>query len=305
MIAHVPIGPTMLQSSRVVHGCMRMVGDGSVEAKRKAFAAMEAAVECGINHFDHADIYGRGACESLFGEFLRAHDGLRERLILTSKCGVRFKGDPDEAAPARYDFSAAHIERSVEGSLSRLGIGQLDILLLHRPDFLMNPPEIAEAFTRLHQAGKVAHFGVSNFSPSQVSMLQQACPFPLVMHQVEFNIHRVAPLYNGELDQCMERNIGAQSWCPLGGVAYPAWGSTLTDEQHSVIREELESQARRYGCPPETLMLAWILFHPANIFPVIGTTNAERVREAVNALDIPYTREDWYRLLIARVGKLP
>ncbi|MCF7838025.1 MAG: aldo/keto reductase [Candidatus Marinimicrobia bacterium] len=299
------IGPTALRSSRLVHGCMRLVGDGSAAARARGLAALEAAVEVGINHFDHADIYGRGASEALFCEFLAAHPGLRGDLIITSKCGVRRADDPQAGAPARYDLSAAHMESAVEGILTRLGLEQIDILLLHRPDYLMDPDEIAGVFARLHGAGKVAHFGVSNLSPSQLEMIRQVSPFPLVMHQVEFNLHRVAPLTDGVLDQCRRRGITPQAWCPLGAVAYPAWGSTLSPAQTERLRGELERQAGVYGSPPAGIALAWILRHPAGVLPVIGSMSPAHIRDAVAALDLAYTREDWYRLLEARQGKVP
>ena len=285
----------------MVHGCMRLAGDGSADARRRGWLALEAAVEAGINHFDHADIYGRGACESLFGEFLAAHPGLRKNLILTSKCGILLPGSKDNDDDVeRYDSSSSHIQESVDGILARLGVEQLDVLLLHRPDYLINPQEVATTFARLHESGKVAHFGVSNYSVSQVDLLQSALPFPLVMNQVEFNIERVAPLDDGVLDQCMAKGMTFQSWCPLGGVAYPAWGSTLSVDVQERIRDELARQATVYACDPTDVILAWILFHPAGILPIIGTMNADRIRQAVRALDLPYTRRDWYRLLHAR-----
>ncbi len=297
-----PLGSSPLLSSRIVHGCMRLAGDGSANARRKGLAALEAAVAAGINHFDHADIYGGGSCERGFREFLAADSRLRERLILTSKCGIRGANDPFPGAPARYDFSAGHLLKSVDGILDRLGIAQLDILLLHRPDSLMNPEAVAGAFDQLHRSGKVAHFGVSNFSTSQVRLLQAFSDYPLIINQVEFNIHRIAPLEDGVLDQCLELGMAPQSWCPLGGVAYPAWGNTFTPEQQHCIQEELRRQAAVYGCDPSAVILAWILLHPARIFPVIGTMTAARVQACVQAIDLPYTREDWYRLLEARKG---
>ncbi len=294
------IGTTPLKSSRIVHGCMRLRGDNSPEARERGKQAVRAAIECGINHFDHADIYGGGECERIFAEVLREEPGLRDRLILTSKCGIRPANTPHQGAPARFDFSRDHILRAVEGSLERLGIETLDILLLHRPDYLGDPEEVASAFDSLHEAGKVRYFGVSNFSASQVDLLKAFCDQPLVMNQVEFNIHLTAPLENGVLDQCMRERITPEAWCPLGGVAYPAWHNTFTTEKQEEINQEIDAQAKRYGCSATTLILAWILRHPSGILPILGSMNAERIRDSMQALDLDYTREDWYHLLEVR-----
>lgn len=301
----ITLGNTAYRSSRLVYGCMRLAGDGSAKAKQRAFHALEAAVTAGFNHFDHADIYAHGLCETWFGEYLAAHPSLRDKLILTSKCGIRFQGDPTEDAPGRYDSSAPHIRTSVEGILKRLRIDQLDVLLLHRPDYLMDPVEVADSLSALRAEAKIAQVGLSNCAPSAFACLQQALPFPLILHQVEFNLHRLAPLYDGVLDQCLSHRITPQSWCPLGGVAYPAWNSTISDEAAQHVSTEVERQARHYACEPTDIALAWILRHPARITPLIGSTNPTRIAHAPHALTIPYTREDWYRLLIARNGPLP
>jgi len=295
------IGTSELKSSRLVHGCMRMKGDGSAEARRRGMAAVQAAVACGINHFDHADIYGgNGACEQIFGQLLREDPGLRERILITSKCGIRGENVPHPGDPRRFDFSREHITASVEGSLSRLGIETLDILLLHRPDYLCDPQEVAETFDQLHMQGKVRYFGVSNFSTNQVALLQAFCRQPIVMNQVEFNIHRTAPMEDGVFDQCMRERITAQAWCPLGGVAYPAWGNTFSPDVQAAVDREVAAQAEKYGCDKGVLMLAWILKHPAMVLPVVGSMAPERITASARALDIFYTREDWYRLIAAR-----
>ena len=290
--------------SRLGYGCMRIAGDGGADAAARGKRAVHAAVEAGYTLFDHADIYGNdGGSERLFGTLLKESPGLRDRIVLTSKCGIRGAGNPDPDAPTRYDFSADHILRSCEGSLQRLGVETLDLLRLHRPDYLMDPAEVAVAFDALHAAGKVRHFGVSNFSPSQVRMLQAACDRPLLVNQIEVNIHRLEAFEDGTLDQCIELGITPEAWCPLGGVAYPAWGSTLTDADRHRIEDELNQQSRRYDAPPSVVILAWLLRHPAGMIPLIGSTTPERIREATRALALDYTREDWYRLLEARRGR--
>jgi predicted oxidoreductase len=289
------IGTSGLTSSRLVHGCMRIAGDNTSESREKGKRAVSAAIDAGINHFDHADIYGGGKCEELFSEVLKGSPGLREKIIITSKCGIR--GDP-----SRYDFSPDHILKTVDGSLSRLGTDYLDILLLHRPDYLFSAKEVAGAFLELQRSGKVRYFGVSNFKPSQVSLLQKYCPMPLITNQLEINIHNIESLENGGLDQCQELRMSPQAWCPLGGVAYPAWGNTFTEEDEKRIELEFDRQAQKYGVDSWVIALAWLLIHPAGIFPIIGTTTPDRMLESARALELDYSREDWYALFEARNG---
>lgn len=286
-----PIGASGLETARLAYGCMRIAADRE-QGKR----AIHAAVDAGYTLFDHADIYGGGACETLFGEVLRESPGLRGQVLVQGKCGVRWE-------PSRYDNSHAHIVRSTEGSLQRLGIEQLDLLLVHRPDLLMDAEEVAGAFASLKASGKVAHFGVSNFSVSQLDLLQSAVAEPLLVNQVEINLHRIDALHDGVLDQCQRRHILPQAWCPLAAVAYPAWGNTLSDDDEARLRTELDRQAACYECEDWIVALAWLLRHPAGIQPIVGSTTPERIVAAVGALDIDYSREDWYRLLEARNGQ--
>jgi predicted oxidoreductase len=297
------LGASELESSRLIYGCMRIAGDGSPAARERGHAALQAALEAGYNHFDHADIYGGGAGEELFGELLRERPGLRDELIITSKCGIRLPDDPETGDPKRYDFSFDYIVRSVEGSLARLGTDHLDVLLLHRPDYLFNAAEVATAFESLAENGLVRHFGVSNFSPAQVELLQAQCHAPLLVNQVEINLNRLDALDDGTLDQCQRRRISPQAWCPLGGVAYPAWGNRLTAADEERIAAELGRQAERYGVEPWLVVLAWLLKHPAGILPIVGSTTPERIAAAPRALALDYRREDWYRLLEARNGQ--
>ncbi len=282
---------------------MRISGDGGDDDREKGKQALRAAVEAGYTLFDHADIYGGGACETLFGEVLRESPGLRDKLIVASKCGIRFAGSPGSEDPARYDFSAAYIEQGVEGSLQRLGIEQLDLFMLHRPDYLMHAHEVAAAFDRLQTSGKVAHFGVSNFSPSQVELLDGEVSEPLAINQVEINIHNIQTLEDGTLDQCQRMQITPMAWCPIAGIAYPAWGNTFSAEDESRIRAEVDRQCGIYDVEDWVIALAWLLKHPARILPIIGSTSPERIVAAKRALEVDYTREDWYRLLEARNGR--
>lgn len=294
------LGSSDRETSRLVYGCMRIAGDGASE--EQGMRAIRAAVDAGYTVFDHADIYAGGASERVFGRVLRESPGLRDQLVIASKCGIRFAGDSHPDAPQRYDFSRQYLSSSVEGSLARLGIEQLDMLLLHRPDFLMDPDEVAGAFDELESAGKVATFGVSNFSASQVELLRSAVSQPLQVNQIEMNIHNIDALGNGVLDQCQRFGMTPQAWCPLGGVAYAAWGNTLTAEDDARIGVELSRQARNYRVDASIVMLAWLLKHPAGISPIVGSTRPDRISAAVTSLDLDYSREDWYRLLEARAG---
>ncbi|MCP4180945.1 MAG: aldo/keto reductase [bacterium] len=296
------LGKSNIKSSRLAYGCMRITGDNKTLSLQKGRQAIITAFEEGYTYFDHADIYADGKSEKLFGEVLKELPEMRSKIIVTSKCGVRHKNFPNEGDPGRYDFSNDHIMHSVEGSLSRLGIEKLDILLLHRPDYLLNAEEVANTFHKLQFSGKVLNFGVSNFSPSQVALLQSFCDMPLIINQVEINIHNICTLTDGTLDQCQQMKITPQAWCPLGGAVYPAWGNTFTEKDKKRIKTELESQAAKYNTDIWIIVLAWLLKHPSKIIPIIGSTNPQRIKIAKKALDINYSREDWYRLLEARNG---
>lgn len=297
------LGQSELVSSRLAYGCMRIVGDGCTADRAKGKRAVLAAVENGYTLFDHADIYAGGESEALFGEVLKESAGLRENIVLASKCGIRVQGDPGPESPGRYDFRAYYILSCVEDSLRRLGVEQLDLLMLHRPDYLMHADEVASAFAALLSSGKVANFGVSNFSPSQVDLLRSRVSVPLLVNQVEVNIHNISAFDDGTLDQCQELGITPQAWCPVAGVAYPAWGNTFDAEDEARIRSELDRQSGIYGVDDWQIALAWLLLHPANISPIIGSTTPTRIAAATEALAVDYSRDDWYRLLEARNGR--
>lgn len=285
-----------LSSSRLIYGCMRIAGDNSTADKDKGMTAIKAAIEAGYNHFDHADIYGGGQCEQLFGEFLANSPSLRETLIITSKAGIR-------QSPQRYDFSHDYLIESVEGSLTRLNTDYLDLFLLHRPDYLFNANQVAETFKQLKREGKVKHFGVSNFSPSQVNLLQSVLDEPLLINQIEINLHNISSLQDGTLDQCQQLAITPVAWCPLGAVAYPAWGNTFSQADEQRIGIEMTKQAQKYNVEAWQISLAWLLKHPANICPIIGSTTPSRIDAAKQALTIDYSAKDWYHLLEARNGQ--
>ncbi|NNC77593.1 MAG: aldo/keto reductase [Woeseiaceae bacterium] len=297
------LGQSSLRGSRLAYGCMRIFGDGSSSDRQAGKRAIGAALDAGYTVFDHADIYSSGECEKLFGEYLNESPSVREGIVIIDKCGIRLpeSGSPDK--PARYDFSKDHIVKSVEGCLRRLDVEQIDLLLLHRPDYLMNAAELAGTLEALHASGKVANFGVSNFSPSQVDLLASAFGLPLLVNQVEINVHNVERLSDGTLDQCQRLGITPQAWCPVAGIAYPAWGNTFSTEDDTRVRAEVSRQAESYRCSETNIALAWLLRHPASISPIVGSTSPERILDATKSMGIRYSREDWYRLLEARNGQ--
>lgn len=298
------LGDSPLAGSRLAYGCWR-IADGREE--KTGAAAVIAAYEAGYTLFDGADIYGGGRCEEILGRTLRKVSGMRERILIVSKCGVRPAGNPNPDSPGRYDFSAAHIVQSCEQSLKRLGVGTIDLYLLHRPDYLGNPPEIAGAFAQLYDAGKVRCFGVSNFRPSLVSALQAACPFPLVVNQVEISLARLAAFEDGTLDQCLERSLTPMAWSPLGAGLLGDGAKRLLPGQRGYKTDDmvkvLDEIAKARAVSRTVIALAWLLKHPGRIVPIVGTTNPERIREAVQATELELTREEWYRLFVAACGE--
>jgi predicted oxidoreductase len=308
----VRLGRSDLRVGRLAYGCWRIAGaegGGAVtpERRRAGIRAVLDAYELGYDFFDLADIYAGGVAEELFGEALKESAEMRGRVVVMSKCGIRFKGDPVVDAPYRYDFSAEHIMRSCEASLKRMGVDVLDVYLLHRPDYLGDPQEVAEAFARLEEQGKVRHFGVSNFSPSQVRVLQQACSRPLLANQIEIHLMRLDPFHDGTLDQCMEMGMTPLAWSPLaGGRLVDANPIDLhtRDHAHRIhVREVMDQVAKELEVSRTVVALAWLLRHPSGTIPIVGSTRKERMLEARQALGVAMTREQWYRLFEVSHGK--
>ncbi len=297
--------------SRMAYGCWRILGhegaEPTPERAAQARRAILAAFEAGYTFFDHADIYADGAAETAFGAVLSEVSELRRRAILTTKCGIRKKGGPQADAPYRYDFSASYIIQSCEQSLRRLGVETVDIFQLHRPDYLMDPQEVASAFTQLKEQGKVRAFGVSNFKPQQLALLQKACPFPLLVHQVEFSLAQLHCLEDGTLDQCLAEKITPLAWSPLaGGRLSEVLPIDINSPDHARrigLRETLDDVARDLGATRTQVALAWLLKHPAGIVPIIGSTRPERIQEAADSVKLALSREQWYRLLEAARGE--
>jgi predicted oxidoreductase len=309
------LGKSSLVSSRLAYGCMRV---GGTMERQKFTADMEAtgrrailaAYEAGYTHFDHADIYGNGLCEEVFGRVLADVSGMRERILIGTKCGIRWAGEPRPAAPHRWDFSREHILASCEGSLRRLGVERIDLYMLHRPDYLADPQEIAAAFEALRAQGKVREFGVSNFKPSTLDMVQRACPMPLVVNQVEISLARLDCYEDGTLDQCLEQGITPVSWSPLARGLLGANGSPNPGDPRAAglasLLSTLDTIAGEYGVSRSALSLAWLLRHPAGIVPIVGSISPEHIADATRADAVELSREDWYRILIAaRMQGLP
>ncbi len=305
------LGRSDLVSTRLAYGCWRLAGtwDSSlVTAERQAHgrAAVLAAFEAGYTLFDLADIYCDGVAESIFGDALKAAPQMRQRIVIASKCGIRKAGVPHGNAPYRYDFSADYIVASCEASLVRLGVETIDVYQLHRPDFLCDPAEVAGAFDRLRQAGKAREFGVSNFRPSQVTLLQKACPMPLLVNQIEISLGHLTPFHDGTLDQCLTENIIPLAWSPLAGGKMLAQTVDMTDPHHAQrqkLFDTLDLVARERGVNRTVIALAWLLKHPSRIVPIVGSTDPGRIHEAVKADSLELSREEWYRLFEAAEGR--
>lgn len=309
---NVALGTSSLQCTRLAYGCWRLAGtwtpkEVNSERRQAGRQAILAAFESGYTLFDHADIYCHGIAEEIFGQVLREMPEMRDRILIATKCGIRFPGEPRANSPQRYDFSKEHIIRSCEESLRRLNIETIDLYQLHRPDFLADPEEVAAAFSELQKAGKVREFGVSNFRPSLVSALQKACPMPLIVHQVEISLIRLECFADGTLDQCLENKMTPLAWSPLAGGLL---GDTVKENLNTLqtarvkaIQQELAAIGQERGVSPVVVALAWLLRHPSGIIPIIGSINPVRVREAVQADSLELTREEWYRLLLASRGE--
>src|SRR6266436_6837960 len=258
----IALGRSSLLASRLAYGCWRIAGTwnaAEVTAKSEAAGrrAVVAACEAGFTLFDLADIYCDGLAEKVFGQALKEVSGMRQRVLIATKCGIRKPGEPAAGAPYRYDFSADYIVASCEQSLRRLGVETVDLYQLHRPDYLMDPEEVAGVFSRLKQAGKVREFGVSNFRPSQLTALQRACPMPLVVNQVEISLANLSRFEDGTLDQCLAEKICPMAWSPLAGGQLADGAKRLLPSQQSYrikpLVAALDSMAKALNVSRTTL----------------------------------------------------
>lgn len=287
-----------LEVSRIVLGVWRLM---EWQMKPEALLTyVEESLALGVTTFDHADIYGDYGCEEAFGKALRLRPQLRDKMQLISKCGVKLLSPsyPERRLP-HYDTSYAHVISSVENSLKKLGTDYLDLLLIHRPDPLMDPEETVRAFEQLEKEGKVRHFGVSNFTPGQYEMLDAWFPGKLVTNQVEISAYCLEHFHNGNMNFFLKKKIHPMAWSPVGG------GSLFrpTDEKGRRLHQKLSELAERKGIDGiDTLLYAWLLRHPAHIIPVIGSGKIERLRRAVTSLSVALSREEWFEIWVASQG---
>ncbi|WP_136486899.1 aldo/keto reductase family oxidoreductase [Vibrio sp. H11] len=298
MVAKVTIAPQGPDLSELVQGYWRLTEWGMSPQERLTF--LKQHVELGITTVDHADIYGNYQCESLFGEALALDPSLREQLQIVTKCDIKLCSDqfPDRQIN-HYDTSAAHIYQSVNNSLQRLGVSEIDVLLIHRPDVLMDADEVAEAFTELHKVGKVKHFGVSNFSPSQFNLLQSRINKPLVTNQVEINPLNFEVAHDGTLDQMQMLRTRPMAWSCLGGGAIFNGES----EQAQRVRSVLEELRAELGAESiDQVIYAWVRALPSKPLAIVGSGKIDRVKAAVAALDLTLTREQWFRVWVVSKG---
>lgn len=252
---------------------------------------IRTSLDVGITTFDHADIYGDYENEKIFGDALRKTGVNRRSIQLVTKCGIKLlSGKQPDTRVKHYDTSKEHILASVDNSLSNLGVDYIDLLLIHRPDPMMDPEEVSQAFGLLKQSGKVLHFGVSNFSATQFEMLQSYLPFPLVTNQIELSLSRLHSLYDGTVDVLQKHKTCPMAWSPLGG------GKLMS------ASNELFAAKSKYNASDMQMSLAWLLKHPSGIFPVIGTTQADRIKESAEATGINLDRQDWFQMLKVAMG---
>lgn len=300
------IGGTGVQASAIAVGCMRIAGLG----EQGLSDYIHAALESGVNFYDHADIYGGGQCEALFGKVLAAEPGLRDKLVIQSKCGI---------GRGMYDFSKEHILESVDGILSRLHTDHLDFLLLHRPDALMEPEEVGEAFNELEASGKVLHFGVSNFSTRQLMLLQSGVKQKLCVNQMQFGLkctgmidHAISA--NTEFPHAADRDGEILDYCRLNGVTLQTWspfqygffeGPFIDNDKFPELNACLAEMGEKYGVSKSAVAAAWILRHPAKMQVIAGTTNAGRLKDIATAADVELSRADWYALYLSAGNQLP
>lgn len=303
----IELGKSGLMVPNIAVGCMRI---NRIDRK-KADQFIEKALELGANFFDHADVYGSGECEEIFAEAVRMSPSMREKIIIQSKCGIKLH--------TLFDFSKEHILSSVDGILKRLKTDYLDILLLHRPDALVEPEEVAEAFDRLEQAGKVKHFGVSNQKPMQIQLLQKYVRQPIVANQLQLSITNANMISNGLevnmlTEKAVDRDGSILDFCRLNDITIQPWspfrygiseGVFLDNDKFPKLNETINRIAEKYQVNNTTIAMAWLLRHPAKMQPVTGTMNAERLSEICKASEMYLTREEWYEIYLSAGHILP
>ncbi|MGL5414382.1 MAG: aldo/keto reductase [Clostridium sp.] len=286
-----------LSYSRIIQGFWRLSHWNQTPQETLDF--MKECIDLGVTTFDNADIY---LAESLQGEAMKLDKGIRNQIQIVTKCGIKppiqslFKG----VSTPHYNSTKKHIIESVDNSLQRLGVDYIDTMLIHRPDFLMDPHEVSEAFTEIKASGKVLEFGVSNFTPSQLDLLTSFYKEPLVTNQIEVSVLKTTSLTDGSLDKALEKRISTMAWSPLAG------GRIFKDDcaQALRVRASLNDLKEKYNAESiDQIAYAWLLNHPAKIMPIVGSSKISRVKTAIKALDINLSHEDWYTILEASLGK--
>lgn len=293
--------------SCIAQGCMRI----DRLSRQELDALIRSDLDAGISFFEHADIYGgNGRCEMLFGDILREDPGLRDRMTIQTKCGIR---------PGQYDFSREHILTSVEASLKRLGTEQVEFLVLHRPDTLMEPEEVAEALAQLKDQGKVQKFGVSNHNSLQIALLNKYLSEPLVIDQLQFGLGHTVLVdaglnVNMKNDPAVNRDASTLDYCRLNDITIQAWsplqfgfikGHFMGNPDYADLNRKLEELGESYGITATAMAIAWILRHSAKIQPIVGSVNAQRMRDIAKAAEVTITRKEWYDLYCATGKSLP
>ncbi|MDR2419230.1 MAG: aldo/keto reductase [Treponema sp.] len=301
------LGLSGIQVPTIAVGCMRINSIGKSEAE----AFVKGALDLGANFFDHADVYGGGTCEAIFADAIGMTPAVRESIFIQSKCGIR----PGIA----FDFSKEHILASVDASLKRLKTDYLDVLLLHRPDALVEPEEVAEAFNTLHDQGKVRNFGVSNQNPGQITLLRKFVRQPLVANQLQLSITNAAMITEGlhvnmSDNAAINRDGGILNFCRLNDITIQPWspfqhgffkGVFLGNKEFPKLNAKIDEVGAKYGVSNITITMAWLLRHPAKFQPVTGTMNLVRLSDCVKAADITLSREEWYAIYLAAGNILP
>ena len=302
----VKIAKCDLDASEISLGCMRIAD----LTNREIATLIHTALDEGINFFDHADIYGGGQSESKFAESLNMTSTLREKMILQSKCGIR---------QGSFDFSKEYILEAVDGILKRLQTDHLDVLLLHRPDALVEPEEVAEAFTILQDSGKVGCFGVSNQNPMQIELLTKFVKQPLIINQLQLSITNTGMMdaginVNMKIDPSINRDGSILDYCRLKEITIQPWspfqygffeGAFLDNDKFPELNQKINEIASSRGVTNTAIAIAWLLRHPAHMQPIVGTTNPGRVRDICKASDVKLTRQEWYEIYLAAGNQLP
>lgn len=304
---NIPLGKTNLEVPPIAVGCMRLNSLNVNEAEN----FIKSALELGLNFFDHADIYGNGKCEELFANAVQMNSSIREKMIIQSKCGI--------IPGVMYDFSKEHIINSVDGILKRLHTDYIDGLLLHRPDALVEPEEVAEAFDKLEKTGKVRYFGVSNQKPMQIELLKKYVKQNITANQLQLSITNSQMIRNGlEVNMftegSLDRDGSVLDYCRLNDITIQAWspfqygffeGVFLNNDKFENLNNTINNLCEKYNCSNTTIAAAWILRHPAKIQLISGTTNINRLKDIYSATNIELTREEWYRIYLSTGNMLP